>query len=212
MYKLYWSPGSAAMAPQAILLEAGATVELIHVDGDKGDLKKAEYLKLNPHARVPTLVYDNDQVMYESAAICQFLVERHTELGLAPAPGHADRARYLQWMAYLTNTVQEALMHWWHGENFIDGAAEQSKLSAKAEERLAKMWTFLDGELATKGPHLCGTPFYACDYFLVMLVRWSRKTEKPGHLYPHLNKLIRTTLARPAYAQMLKDQGIEQAV
>ena len=212
MYKLYWNPGSAAMAPQAILLEAGAKVEFILVDGDKGDLKKAEYLKLNPHARVPTLVYDDGQVMYESAAICQFLVERFPALKLAPAVGHADRARYLQWMAYLTNTVQEALMHWWHGENFIDGAAEQAKLKAKAELRLAKMWTFLDGELAAKGPHLCGDTFYACDYFLVMLVRWSRMTEKPGHLYPQLNALIRTTLAIPAYAQMLKDQGIEQAV
>nr|WP_298690037.1 glutathione S-transferase [uncultured Dongia sp.] len=211
MYKLYYSPGSAAMAPQAIILESGAKAEFILVDDEKNEQKSAAYMKLNPHGRVPTLVYDDDQVMYESAAICQFLVERHPELKLAPAIDHADRALYLQWMAYLTNTVQEALMHWWHAENFIDGAAEQAKLKAKAEERLAKMWTFLDSELATKGPHLCGTPFYACDYFLVMLVRWSRKTEKPGHLYPHLNKLIRTAFARPAYAQMLKDQGIEQA-
>jgi glutathione S-transferase len=212
MYKLYWSPGSAAMAAQAIILESGAKAEFILVDDEKNEQKSAAYLKLNPHGRVPTLVYDNDQVMYESAAICQFLVERHPELKLAPAVGHADRARYLQWMAYLTNTVQEAMMHWWHAENFIDGTAEQAKLRAKAEVRLSKMWTFLDGELAAKGPQLCGATFYACDYFLVMLVRWSRKTEKAGHLYPHLNTLIRTALARPAYAQMLKDEGIEQAV
>jgi glutathione S-transferase len=212
MYKLYWSAGSAAMAPQAIILESGAKAEFIHLDDEKREHKNPEYLKLNPHGRVPTLVFDDDQVMYESAAICQFLVERHPELKLAPAVGSPDRARYLQWMAYLTNTVQEAIMHWWHGENFIDGEPEQAKLKAKSEERLAKMWQFLDSELATRGPHLCGQSFYACDYFLVMLVRWSRKMAKPGHLYPHLNALIRETLQRPAYAQMLKLQGIEQAV
>lgn len=212
MYKLYWSPGSAAMAPQAIILEAGAKAEFVLVDDEKNEQKSADYMKLNPHARVPTLVYDNGKVMYESAAICQFLVERHPEAKLAPEVGHVDRALYLQWMAYLTNTVQEAMMHWWHAENFIDGADEQAKLKAKAEIRLAKMWAFLDGELAAKGPNLCGATFYACDYFLVMLVRWSRKTAKPGHLYPHLNALVKTALARPAYARMLKDEGIEQAV
>jgi glutathione S-transferase len=212
MYKLYWSAGSAAMAPQAIILESGATAEFVHIDNSKDQQKSAAYLKLNPHGRVPTLVYDDNQVMYESAAICQFLTERHPELKLAPVVGALDRARYLQWMAYLTNTVQEAIMHWWHGENFIDGETEQAKLKAKAEERLGKMWAFLDNELATRGPHLCGAPFYACDYFLVMLIRWSRLMARPGHAYPHLNALIRETLKRPAYARMLELQGIEQAV
>ncbi|MBL8711230.1 MAG: glutathione S-transferase family protein, partial [Rhodospirillaceae bacterium] len=212
MYKLYWSAGSAAMAPQAIVLESGARAEFIHLDDEKREHKSADYLKLNPHGRVPTLVFDDNQVMYESAAICQFLVERHPELKLAPAVGSPDRARYLQWMAYLTNTVQEAIMHWWHGENFIDGEAEQAKLKAKSEERLAGMWTFLDNEIATRGPHLCGEPFYACDYFLVMLIRWSRKMAKPGHTYPHLSALIRETIRRPAYAKMLAMQGIDQAV
>lgn len=212
MYKLYWSAGSAAMAPQAIILESGAKAEFVKIDDEKNEQKSPPYLKLNPHGRVPTLVFDDSQVMYESAAICQFLTERHPDLNLAPGLAAHDRARYLQWMAYLTNTVQEAIMHWWHGENFIDGADAQAGLKEKAEQRLAKMWAFLDAELAARGPHLCGAPFYACDYFLVMLIRWSRLMAKPGHAYPQLNALIRETLQRPAYAKMLELQGIEQAV
>lgn len=212
MYKLFWSPGSAAMAAHAMLIEIGAKAEFILVDDEKNEQKSAAYLKLNPHGRVPTLVYDDDKVMYESAAICQFLTERHPAAKLAPAIAHDDRGLYLQWMAYLTNTVQEALMHWWHTEYFVDGAAEQAQMKAKAEERLAGMWTFLDGELAAKGPHLCGGTFYACDYFLAMLIRWTRRMPKPGHTYPHLNKLVKMAIARPAYAQMLKDEGIDQSV
>lgn len=211
-YKLYYSPGSAAMAAQAMINEIGAPAEFILVDDEKNEQKSAAYMKLNPHARVPTLIYDDGKVMYESAAICQFLTERHPEAKLAPALGHADRPLYLQWMAYLTNTPQEALMQWWHAENYLDSAADQAKLKAKAEERLGKMWTFLDGELAKKGPNLCGGTFYACDYFLVMLIRWTRSMPKPGHTYPHLNALVKATMARPAYAKMLKDQGIQQQV
>jgi glutathione S-transferase len=211
MYKLYWSPGSAAMAPQAILNALGVAHELIKIDDEKREQKSPEYLRFNPHGRVPTLVHDGDKVMYESAAICLFLTERHPEAGLAPAVGHPDRGLFLQWMAYLTNTPQEALMHYWHGEYFIDGADRQAELSKKAERRCDEMFGFLNGILSQSGPYLCGKNFYACDIFLAMLARWTRKMEKPAVRHPEISRLVRHCLALPAYAKMLKDQGIEQA-
>lgn len=212
MYKLYWGPGSANMVVHAMLRETDAEVELIRVDGDKGDLRTADYLKLNPHARVPTLIYDDGKVMYESAAIAQFLAERHPETNLMPPPGHADRGLYLQWMAYLTNTLQEALMHYWHADNFIDGEGQQIRLKGKAATRIEKMAQFLDDHLAAKGPYLCGAQFYVCDYFLAMLARWTRLFDKPMHHWPHINKLVAAALARPAYRRMLEEEGIEQPV
>jgi glutathione S-transferase len=212
MYKLFYSPGGANMAPHAVLIETGAEYELIKIDDEKNEQKSPDYLKFNPHGRVPTLLYDGDKVMYESAAICLFLTERHPQAGLAPAPGHADRGRFLQWMAYLTNTVQEDLMHWWHPEYYIGGAEPQAGLKAIAEERLGRMFGFLDGELAKPGPHLCGAGFYACDYFLAMLARWTREMAKPATVQPNVRKLVAASLARPAYQRMLKEEGIAQAV
>jgi glutathione S-transferase len=210
MYKLYWSPGSAAMAPQAILNALDVKHELIKVDDDKNEQKSAEYKRLNPHGRVPTLVHDGDQVMYESAAICLFLTERHPEAGLAPAVGHPDRGLFLQWMAYQTNTLQEALMHYWHGNYFIDGAEQQAQMSKKAEQRCDEMFGFLDGTLSRSGPWLCGKNFYACDIFLAMLARWTRKMEKPAVRHKEISRLVRHCLTLPPYAKMLKDQGIDQ--
>lgn len=211
-YKLFYIPGSAAMAPHAILREIGAAAEFVRLDREKNEHKASEYLTLNPHGRVPTLIYDDGKIIYESSAICQFLTERHPGTGLAPALNHPDRGRFLQWLAYLTNTLQEALMQYWYPHYFVDGEAEQKKVTAKAEARIGSIFTFLDGELEAHGPHLCGDSFYACDYYLAMLVRWSRLFARPGHSYPHINKLVRAALARPAYAQMLRDHGIEQPV
>jgi glutathione S-transferase len=211
MYKLYWSPGSAAMAPHALLNEIGKPVDLIKIDDDKNEQKSATYMRLNPHGRVPTLIYDGEKVMYESAAICLFLTERHPEVGLAPKPGDPDRGLFLQWMAYLTNTLQEAHMHYWHGEYFIDGADGTKAISAKAEMRSDQMFGFLDGVLATSGPYLCGKNFYVCDYYLAMLARWTRKMAKPAITHPEIRRLVRTCLARPAYAKMLSAEGIDQA-
>jgi glutathione S-transferase len=212
MYRLYWSPGSAAMAPHAMLEDIGAPYELIKIDTMQGEQRSADYLKLNPHARVPTLVYDGNRVIYESTAICLFLAERHPEFGFTPKVGSADRGPFLQWMAYLTNTVQEACMHWWHPENFIDGADRQADVKRKAEQNLVRMFRFLDEHLAKSGPYLCGGSFYVCDYYAVMLARWTRATPTPAHTNPHVNKLIRAIMERPGYARMLKAEGIEQPI
>jgi glutathione S-transferase len=210
MYKLYWSPGSAAMAPHAMLEDIGAPFELIRVDTSKGEQRSPDYLRLNPHARVPTLIYDGDKIIYEAAAISLFLAERHPEAGFAPKAGSADRPPFLQWMAYLTNTVQEALMHWWHPENFIDGTDRQAELKQKAEQRLAGMFRFLDEHLAKSGPYLCGANFYVCDYYVAMLARWTRDMATPAHTNPNLSKLIRAVKERRGYARMLAAEGIEQ--
>ena len=210
MYKLYFAPGSAAMAPHAMLEEIGAPFELIRVDIKAGEQHSADYLKLNPHARVPTLVYDGERVMYESTAICLFLADRHPGIPFVPKSDSKDRGTFLQWMAYLTNTLQEACMHWWHPEKFVDGADQQAAVKRKAEHRTAEMFRFLDGQLA--GPFLCGSTFYICDYYAVMLARWTRAMATPAHTNPNVNKLIRAVLQRPGYARMLKAEGIEQPV
>ena len=113
MYTLYWSPASANMTPHAMLEDIGVPYELIKVDTSKGEQRSPDYLKVNPHGRVPTLVYDGDKILYETTAIALFLAERHPEAGFAPKHDSPDRPPFLQWMAYLTNTLQIALGHWW---------------------------------------------------------------------------------------------------
>ena len=96
MYQLYYSPGKANLAPHMLLEEIGAPYELVAVDTERGAHRDAAYLKLNPNGRLPVLV-DGDLVLYETAAICLHLADRHPEAGLAPALGSA--ARQLQDLA-----------------------------------------------------------------------------------------------------------------
>lgn len=210
MYKLYWTPGTAAMAPHAVLIELGVAFELQLVDPKKGETRTPEYLKLNPHARVPTLV-EGDMVMYEAAAIVQYLCERHPGAELAPAPGTWQRPLFLQWLAYLTNTVQEELNHWWHVEAYAgpDDRCHKPMLD-QTERNLDQMWRFLDGRIAGHGPFLLGDRFSAADIYIAMLARWSRNCAKPAKEFPALRRLIETVKARPAYARMLEQQGITQ--
>ena len=208
MYTLYWDPGSANMAPHAILEEIGAPHRLALIDCDKGQQRSAEYLKINPHGRVPTLV-DGDMVMFESAAICLYLAEKHPEAKLAPPVGAPRRGHYLQWMAYLTNTVQEALMHHYHAEYYGPGEAREGIIAVN-DQRLDRMWALIDGELARGGPYLLGDSFSAPDIYLTMLTRWTRKMDRPGAAQPNIRRLVERVRARPAYQRMLAAEGIDQ--
>ena len=65
---LYWSPGTAAMAPQACLEEAGAEYEMVQVRREGYTVIEPEgYLELQPEGRIPAL-RDGDLVLHEAAA------------------------------------------------------------------------------------------------------------------------------------------------
>src|SRR5207237_6196080 len=49
--RLYWIPGSAAMAPHAALAEIGVDYELARVERDESGASPPEYLALNPSGR-----------------------------------------------------------------------------------------------------------------------------------------------------------------
>ena len=195
------------MAPHAILREIGAPFELVRVDVAKGDNRTEAYLALNPNHRVPTLVH-GDKVLYESAAIVIYLCENHPEAGLMPLPGSDDRHLFLQWLVYFTNSLQEELQHWWHADNYLDREASRADLKAVAESRLGLIFSRLDSHLAAKGPYMLGKGFSAVDIFLTMLCRWTRQMERPATSYSHLNRLIDLVSQRPAWAAMMKAEGI----
>ena len=125
VYRLFWDRGSANMAPHAALREIGCRVELVRVDTAKGEQRDPAYLKLNPNARVPTLVH-GDRVIYEAAAILLYLCENHPEAGLMPLPGAPGRERFLQWLFWLTNTLQIEFLHWFHADGFLGSEAARA--------------------------------------------------------------------------------------
>src|ERR1700746_2290468 len=129
MYQLHYFPSNANAAPHMVLEEIGQAYELVLVDRAKNAQKSRAYLKINPNGRIPALV-DGDLVLFEAAAIFLNLVAQHPEAGLAPKVGTPERARFYQWMTFLTNSLQEELMIWQYPERLAGadaGAAEVVK-------------------------------------------------------------------------------------
>ncbi|WP_298720190.1 glutathione S-transferase family protein [uncultured Ferrovibrio sp.] len=208
MYKLFWAPGTAAMAPQAVLEEIGAPYEAVQLDLEARQHEQAEYKTLNPNGRIPTLI-DGDFVIFETAAICQYLCDRHPEANLVPLGGHA-RGRFYQWLTYMTNTVQVAFTDWFHPDWTFSALDSQAALKAQAEVKLERCAAVLDAGIG-ESTYMIGTQYTVCDIYLAMLARWSRFQPKPMWHWPNIKRVVAATYTRPAFQRMLQKQGIAWA-
>jgi glutathione S-transferase len=207
MYKLYYYPGNANLAPHMVMEEIGAKYELALLDRDREQHKSPEYLKLNPHGRIPTLV-DGDLVLYETAAICLHLVDRHPEARLAPELGSAERAHFYKWLVYLTNTIQSEMIMYYYPERWASGEAGAADVKRHAEQHLGSMFDTIEQSLGTQGPYLLGKHYSAADPYLLMLARWSRGFARPARTLPKLGRLLEAVAARPAVQRAFATEGI----
>ena len=208
MNVLYYAPGSASLLVHWLLIELDAPFELRLVDTAAKQQKTPEYLALNPNGVVPTLVIDG-KPQYEAAALAMLLADRHPQAKLAPALDAADRADYLQWMFNLANMVQPLLRQWWYpGEPA--GEANVEALRAHCAPRVEAEWTRIDGHLAAHGPYLLGDNASAADFYLTMLMRWSRNMPRPATEWPHLAALAKAMKARPSFARLYAGEGLEE--
>ncbi len=206
MYKLFFSPGSAAMAPQAVLEEIGAPYELIELDVSAKEHERPEYKRLNPTGRIPTLV-EGDFVLFETAAICQYLADKHPEAKLVPPLNTPERARFYQWLTFMSNTVQVNFMAWFRPEwTFPDDLELQAALKARAEEKLGDNFRVLDAGIGHA--FVAGSQYSVCDIYLTMLVRWSRFLAEPAWQWPNVRRVAAATHVRPAFRRMMDKQGI----
>ena len=114
MYRLYYYPNNASLAPHFILKHMAIDYTLHRVEREKEAQKSAEYLRLNPSGRIPVLIdyriSSNGLAIFESAAICIHLCEQHPSYGLIPAFGNEKRPSFFQWMSYLSTTLQAELI------------------------------------------------------------------------------------------------------
>lgn len=208
MDRLYYAPGAASMLVHWLLIELGAPHELVRVDTAAGQQKSPEYLALNPNGVVPTLVLDGTP-RFESAALAMTLGDRHPEAGLAPGFEDPIRTEYVQWMFHLANAVQPLFRLWWYPHEPA-GAEHEARVREAVTPRIEAAWQRLDDHLAAHGPFLLGERVSIADFFLTMLMRWSRNMPKPAMAWPHLAALARRTTARDSFRTLYAREGLTE--
>ena len=107
MLTFYFAPGSSSMAPHIGLHEVGAAFEPKPMSFKNGDLRKPEYLAINPEGKVPTLVIDG-RPLAEVAAILYYLVRAFPAADLLPRDDPEAEAQAISWMSFIASSLHPA--------------------------------------------------------------------------------------------------------
>ncbi len=178
------------------MAECGAEFRFHKVDLGRGEARTPAYLAMNPNGRVPTLV-DGDLVLFESAAICTYIADRHPEAALIPPPGTPEKARHDQWMFWVCTELEQAL--WSMGKHRFALPAqyripEMMRTALWEYERAAQVLSAaLEGR-----PHLLGERFGLVDIMAGHTLSWARAFSVPLGS-PVLEAYADRVLSRPGF-------------
>jgi glutathione S-transferase len=197
MLQLFGNTRSRAMRCLWMLEEVGEPYELIEKTTRADDLQNAEYLRLNPNARIPTLV-DGDVVLWESMAINLYLAERFE------GPMHCD-AKVLglaaQWSFWAMLETEALLLELLEHRAVLPEFARDPSKAERAELLLRKPLGALDGALQQRS-HLAGGGFGVADLNVASILAWGKMGRLQFSAWPALAKWLDGCLARPAYGRV----------
>ena len=216
LYTLYHYPRNASWAIHLMLKELAVDYELALVDRKSEAQKSADYLRLNPTGRIPTLIHtqgDSQEVLFESGAIALYLCEQHPQSMLLAAQGTPERAQCYQWLFYLTATVQAELMIYFYPQRHNQDTSHPETMVQAQEQRLSAMFAILDGQIGDRD-YVVGNQLTLCDCFLFMICDWAKNIAKPPMAFPNLARCLRNLAKRESFRQVCElektDLGLYQ--
>lgn len=207
--KLYWGSGSPFAWRVMLTLEIkGLAYESKLLEFSNGEHKAADYLRLNPRGKVPTL-QDDDFVLYESLAIMMYLDRRYPE---PPIFGRTAQEAGLIWRSiseaesYLVDAANKLVRPIFFGKG-LEKIEELQQAAGTIRQELKT----LDGRL-TCSRSLVADQLSAADISIFPVIQLilraaSKEAAQPLNLmllpltrtYPHVASWIDRIEALPGY-------------
>ncbi|MEQ1515925.1 MAG: glutathione S-transferase N-terminal domain-containing protein [Usitatibacteraceae bacterium] len=207
MIKLFYSPGSCSLAPHIVLEELGIAYEAVLVSLKDGEHKKADYLKINPKARVPALNVDG-KVLTENVAILTYLGGGYPERGLWPKETW-KQAEALSLMAWLAASVHVAVAGIFRPERYANDAVAKENVKTSSRETLLGYYADIE-KLLTGKTFAMGGQYTVCDAYLLVFYRWGYRIGLDMKAqFPVWTKHAMRVASRPTVKRVFEDEGIE---
>ncbi|KIT18225.1 glutathione S-transferase family protein [Jannaschia aquimarina] len=199
MPTLYCMPGTCSLAPNIAVAWLDAPVK-VHTMA-YGDHKKDAYLEINPKGKVPALKFEDGDVLTEAAAILSWLGAAHGSEGYARDTKIGRKEA--EALSYMTSEVHADFAPHFAAQTFAEEEAAQKAVKAKAYEKIAGHYTYMESVLNEHGgTWYLGKRSFA-DAYLYVLTRWADQTPVA---------LSDTPLLAEHRARMEGDDGVRTAL
>jgi glutathione S-transferase len=191
--RLYHQPRSRSTRVLWLAEEAGAQLDVVVIEREQKATD--EYRKMHPLGRSPAYVEEGGPV-FESAALCLHLADRHPDAGLIGELGSHERALHYQWCFFAMTELESPLM---------DAARQVWKDSGDADPEIvaAALGRFEKGadvvaSALVGGEYLVGNRFSVADVVVGGVLTFARMSELVPELPPGIAPYVDALEARPA--------------
>ena len=185
-----------------LLEELGVPYEIVHHQRDAvTNLAPPELLAVHPLGKSP-VIEDDGKMVYESAAIVEYLCERHGGEHLIPARGSDDHIRYLEWIHFAEGSAMTPILLNLYTGRLGDAAAP---LRPRIEQQLQSHFKYMEDRLLSSG-YFVGDSLTGAD---IMLSFPAEAAVKMGYAAdkPKLTAYVAAIHDRPAYQAALTKGG-----
>jgi glutathione S-transferase len=204
MYKLYYAPGTCALASHIALEEAGADYKVERLDFKTNQQNSPEYLAINPKGRVPALVTDHG-VLTETPAILAFIAQTFPQAKLAPFSDAFRLAEVQAFNSYLCSTVHVAHAHKMRGHRWATEESSFADFKRMIPKTVGAGFALIERDMI-KGPWVMGETYTICDPYLYTLGTWLEGDSVDVSTLPKVMAHRKRMLERPAVRKVVEEE------
>lgn len=195
MLRLFYGPGTVAVATAITLEEAGLDYRLVQLDFANAEQTKPDYHKVNPKGRVPALVTDHG-VLTETGALLDYIAALAPEANLIPSePFLAAKMREV--MYYLASTMHVNHAHKMRGHRWADQQSSHQDMTAKVQETMTASCAFVEANYPLN-PFVLGQGFSLADPYLFTILTWAGGDGVDMDAFPKLAAFLMMMEQRPS--------------
>ncbi len=200
--QLYGNARSRATRCLWMLEEMGEPYQLMEKSTRADDLQTGEYRRLNPNARIPTLV-DGDVVLWESMAINIYLAQKYD------GPMHCGSPEVLglaaQWSFWAVLEMEGLLLDLLMHRALLPEFSRDPSYAERDELLLQRPLSVLNTALAGR-TFLAGERFTVADLNVASILAWGKIAKLNTSAHSEATRWLDTCLSRPAYGRV-RDMG-----
>jgi glutathione S-transferase len=196
--KLYYFPGSCALADHIVLEWIGAPYETVRMTHD--GIRSPEYLALNPNGTVPLLI-DRGYLLTQNVAILTYLADLHPNMRLLGDGSPRGRADVMRWLGFLNSDVHSAFKPIFAPGSYLSAPDYAEPIADTARSHVSAYLDRIDKWL--DGRDWCADQRSVADPYLFVMLRWATRLHV---IVDGLDNLSRFT------ERMYADAGVRSAI
>lgn len=164
MFKLYYAPGTCALATYIALEEVGADYTAERLNFKANQQNSPDYLAINPKGRVPALLTDRG-VLTETPAMLAYIAQTFPKAKLAPLDDAFAFAQVQSFNSYLCSTVHVAHAHKMRGARWATEESSFADMKQMIPKTMGACFSLIEQKML-RGPWVMGEQYTICDPYL----------------------------------------------